>query len=173
METKPPTLTQLKDELKRLTDFYYVTNHPDVRAAIEKVRAENKPRVEELNKRIAALHSAKPAPKPRWPENTPANVLKACQDFWSGTEEYRSFRIHLWNDKAAWTSYPAGGYSTVGGWNPTPAHYSLISFSEREYGHNEKMKPKCVRTLGFERNSGKRVTTAMMQDALDELEKGS
>lgn len=173
MPQETPKLRELKSELLKLTEYFWLSRDKEVEAAVQKVRERNRPRVEELEKQIAAIREQRPAPKPRWPENTPANVLKACQDYWSGTAEYRSFRIHLWNDKAAWTSYPAGGYSDNGGFHPCPPCYSLISLTQTENRMSKSNRPKELKVLRFERNSGKRVTPKMMQDALDELEKGS
>jgi len=164
---KPKTLTDLKQELNGLTDYYRLTLHPDVQAVISRLRKENQPRVEELQRQIKDLQSQR-KPVLRWPENTPDIILKICQAYWGGTEEYRTFRIHLWNAKAAWTSYPAGGYSTVGGWNPTPSAYFCVSLTERD-GSSRLAKPKVLKQLGFERKSGKRVTPKMMQEFLDTL----
>jgi len=164
---KPKTLTQLKGELSNLTNYYSLANHPDVQAVIDRLRKENQPRVEELERQIAKLQSER-KPVLRWPENTPANVLKACQAYWNGTEEYNTFRIHLWNDKAAWTSYPSGGYSTVGGWHPVSPAYFCIDLTGR-INDMGRIRPKMLKELDFGRNSGKRVTPKMMQEFLDTL----
>jgi len=160
---KPKTLTELKHELDSLTSHYALTSHPDVLVVVERLRNKNAARVKELRAEIDKLQNER-KPVLRWPENTPGHILERCKAYWSGTTEYQSFRIHLWNDKAVWTSYPAGGYSTNGGWNPTPACYYCISLSEVE-----SSKPRQLKELGFERNSGKRVTPKMMQEFLDTL----
>ena len=159
------TLTQLKQELQKLTEHYYLCCDPRVRAAIEVVRKENEPRVAELKAKIESLRSER-KPVTRWPDNTPDAIKKVCEDYWSGTTEKHTYRIHLWNDKAVWTSYPAGGYTNNGGWNPTPACYYLV---EREGANRICGRPKELKSLGFKRNSGKRVTPKMMQDELDKL----
>ena len=76
---------------------------------------------------LKALIPKKREPKPRWPENTPKSVLDFCEKYWRGTTEMDSYRIHCWNDKAVWTSWPSGGYSTVGGWNPVSATFFMLS----------------------------------------------
>lgn len=122
-------LRSLKAELSSLE---WVEMDPKVRAAREAVRAERKPIVDALKKQIAELQAKRPEKKLRWPENTPANILSACERYWGGTTELATFRIHMWNDKAVWTSYPSGGYSDNGGWNPTPVNYDLISLTEKD-----------------------------------------
>ena len=62
-----------------------------------------------------------------------------------------------------------GGYSNNGGWNPTPASYSMVSLIEREPGMRVGGKPKELKELSFKRNSGQRVTPKMMQAELDKL----
>ena len=165
---KAKTLSDYKDELRRLTEHYYICCDPRVRAAIEVVRKENEPKVAELQRKIENLRLARKLVT-RWPDCTPDNVKKVCEDYWSGTTEKHTYRIHLWNDKAVWTSYPAGGYSTVGGFTPTPPAYELISRTELAYKNSSKKVAKKLKGLCFERNSGKRVTPAMMQAELDKL----
>ena len=157
-------LEELKAERNRLVDYTFITFDPRVRAAMMLVREENAPKVAEIDARIKSLRDAKPAPKPRFPVDAPQAVLDACDKFWRGTTEHATYRIHLWNNKAVWTSYPAGGYSNAGGWNPTPPSYRLISFSETQYG-----KPKQLLDITPERNSGQRVTPKIMQAELDKL----
>ena len=105
---KAKTLSDYKDELRRLAEHYYICCDPRVRAAIEVVCKENEPKVAELQRKIENLRIAR-KPVTRWPDFTPDNVKKVCEDYWSGTTEKHTYRIHLWNDKAVWTSYPAGG----------------------------------------------------------------
>jgi hypothetical protein len=135
----------------------------------KKIRAERQAEIDDIQSKIKQLRDKQPKKKTeRWPEHTPANVREACNKYWNGTTEHASYRIHQWNDKAVWTSYPSGGYSTNGGWNPTPACYFLISLRKEESGlHGDK--PKVLKTLFFERCSGKRVTPAMMKEELDKL----
>lgn len=152
-ESLKPTISQLKEELSQLTDFWRICQSPEVQEAIKAVRQKNAPRVAELQAQIKALRNAKPGPKPRWPENTPKPVLEACERFWSGIEEFRTFRIHLWNDKAVWTSYPSGGYSTVGGRQLTPPSYHLISLTQTEFKYGTQRPAELVE-LRFEHGSG-------------------
>ena len=163
MDKKSPTLSELNQKLKQLTDYTYITFTPKVQAAINEVRKENAPLVAELERQIKALQS-KRKPTTRWPDNVPENIMTICNDYWNGTVEYWKFRIHLWNDKAVWTSYPSGGYSTAGGWNPSPACYYMLSLTEKEYN-----KPKQLKELSFEHKSGQRVMKTMMQEELDKL----
>lgn len=126
------TLTQLKRERDTLLSYYNVTSDPRVQAQIEIVRNERAPKVAELDKQIEAARKAQPEKKPRWPENTPKEVLELCERYWRGTTEYASFRIHCWNDKLVCTSYPSGGYSDNGGWHPTPATFHFLHRFEKE-----------------------------------------
>jgi hypothetical protein len=151
------------------TIFKKINNDPRLVELKEKIRKEHDSELNKLYDKIKQLKENRPKKKPRWPENTPPHILTACSKYWNGTTEHAIFRIHLWNDKAVWTSYPAGGYSTNGGWNPTPAHYDLISLTEEGSGFGGRDKPKILKSLSFERCSGKRVTAAMMQEELDKL----
>jgi hypothetical protein len=100
---------------------------------------ERSPRIKELEKLIAEAREERPVKKPRWPAETPGKVIEACNEYWGGTEEYRTFRIHCWNDKLVCTSYPSGGYSDNGGWHPTSACFHFLNMTEKEYG-----KPKRI-----------------------------
>jgi hypothetical protein len=133
--SKPKTLSELKLDLELLKN---VRTAPEVLEAARKVMDKRKPKIEALEKQIEELRSKRPAKSPRWPANTPANVLKAAEDRWRGSTEFHTFRIHMWNSKAFWTSYPSGGYSNNGGWNPTPASFELISLTEKDLsmGHD-------------------------------------
>jgi hypothetical protein len=134
-----------------------------------KIRAERQAEIDDIKSKIKQLRDKQPKKKTeRWPENTPENVKVVCEKYWNGTTESSTYRIHQWNNKAVWTSYPSGGYSSNGGWNPTPSHYYLVSLNEEEYGLGRK-KGKVLKELSFERNSGKRVTPAMMKEELDKL----
>ena len=170
-KTKKKSPIQIATEnLERAVRLY--RDEPDVIAARQALsiaedaaRAKHKPEVDRCRLALSdAKDVAKTKKKPRIPENTPENVLSVCKKFWSGTTESWTYRIHAWNAVAVWTSYPAGGYTDNGGWNPTPACYYLLSLTETQFG-----KPKELQTLSFERNSGKRVTPAMMQAELDKL----
>jgi hypothetical protein len=126
---KPKKLRELKYELDVLNNL---NNAPEVIEAKKKVAEARKPQIEALEKQIEALRSKRPEKTPRWPKNTPENVLKAAEAKWKGTTEFSTYRIHLWNSKAFWTSWPSGGYSTNGGWVKAPACFKLVSLIETE-----------------------------------------
>ena len=165
---KPTTATDIKRRISELTDVYRFLNEPRVAALIQTICAERKPELDKLKAQLAELQSKRKVAK-RWPDDTPEAVMKVCQDYWIGTTEYQSFRIHMWNDKAVWTSYPSGGYSTVGGWSKTPRSYVLVSRTEREGAHRINGQPKRLKELCFAYNSGQRVTPTMMKEALAAL----
>lgn len=164
------TISIVKAELSALTDYFQLALHPKVKAAISEVRKENEPKIKDLKEELAKLKEKKSPKKPRWPESTPQEIIDTCTHYWSGTTSLADFRIHEWDENAIWTSYPAGGYSTNGGWNPSPACYTLISRTERG-GRLSPSKPRELAELSFERNSGKRVTPAMRLEKLKELSK--
>jgi hypothetical protein len=124
-------LIELRDELNALRNVNFA---PEVMAAKQKVLESRKDKIAEIERQMEALRGKRPAKAPRWPANTPENVLKAAEARWSGTTEYSAFRIHMWNSKAFWTSYPSGGYSNNGGWHPTPACFTLVSLTIKETG---------------------------------------
>lgn len=125
--SKPKTLSELKLELELLRS---VRTAPEVIEAARKVMEKRKPLIEALEKQIEAMRSKRPEKAPRIPANTPKNVLDAANEFWRGTTEFSTYRIHMWNSKAYWTSYPSGGYSTNGGWHFAPACFKLMSLTE-------------------------------------------
>lgn len=129
------TIRQVKKELARLTDWWYICQDKRVHSLVEQIKAENAPKIEVLNKELEQLENNKPKPKPRWPESTPPDVLKECEEYWKNTEEFRTFRIHCWNDNAICTSYPSGGYSDNGGWHPTSAMFYFLSRTEKMYSN--------------------------------------
>jgi len=133
------TIRELNDELRRLE---FVEFDSRVNAARALVRAERKPRIDEIKAELEKLRSKRSDKKPRWDENTPKHILDVCSKYWNGTTEFYSYRIHLWNDDFVWTSYPSGGYSNNGGWHPTPACFHLISLKSMERG-----KPTHVKSL--------------------------
>lgn len=118
-------IRDLRWRLQRLEKS--IDNDPGVIAAKKIAREKIQSQVDEIANKINDLLINKPAPKSRWPEDTPEQVIKECKQHWLGTTEYGVFRIHAWNDRAVWTSYPAGGYSDNGGWHRTPASFYLIS----------------------------------------------
>lgn len=114
-------------EIESLTSVLYLSNLPRVQKVIEEIRKENAPKVQELREELEGVESFKKEPKLRWPIDTPPELLETSRLYWKGTTEFDKFRIHCWNEKAYWTSYPSGGYSVVGGWVPTPASFILVS----------------------------------------------
>lgn len=134
------TIRQVESKIKSLFDWYSLASSERVMKLIDQIRKENRPEIELLEKELAELKANKPKPKPRWPENTPTDVLEFCQKYWSGSEESRTFRIHCWNDKAVWTSYPSGGYSDNGGFHPTPARFILLSRTEMGHRRAKELK---------------------------------
>ena len=128
------TITQVKKEIGKLINYNEIMFDKRVRNLINKIRKDNSAKVEKLRAELNELEANKPKPKPRWPENTPKDVLSECEKYWAGTTEFSVFRIHCWNNKIICTSYPSGGYSTNGGWNPSPATFYFIS---REIQHGQ------------------------------------
>lgn len=53
------TVVAVRRELARLTEFCYLIQHPNVRAAIDKVRRDNEPRAIELRAEIATIRRLK------------------------------------------------------------------------------------------------------------------
>jgi hypothetical protein len=139
-------------DLLRRVDF-----DPEVVAVKKKVLADRQPKIEALERQIKELQGKRPAKRPRWPETTPPHILEACEEYWKGTTEFYSFRIHLWNSKSVWTSYPSGGYSNNGGWNPTPVNYDLISLTERNF-----RRAKVLANI-TQRTSTKELSTIMLE----------
>lgn len=123
-------LNDLRSKLRNLRNPY---TDPEVLKLMEQVRERRRPEIERLEREIEELQKSRPGPKPRWPEDTPPEVLKLCEKYWAGTEEYKKFRIHCWNEHAVWTGYPGGGYSDNSGWRPTPAAFYLLSRHEIQY----------------------------------------
>jgi len=151
----------IKSEIDRLTNFIDIAQSPRVMALINQIRDENKEKVIVLREELKQVEANKKAPKPRWPVNTPKNILDLAVEEFKGTTEFHSFRIHCWNDKAFWVSWPSGGYSTTGGWHPTPATFTLISLIEKNRYHD---------TQGNHITSLQgRVSEKTMQDELDKL----
>lgn len=165
-KSKTRTVSDVKSELERLTNPIWIGQSPKVLAAVAEFRRENREKVESLTKELEALRGER-KPSKRWPDDTPEWVVTLCKLFWSGTTESHTFRIHEFNEKAIWTSYPVGGYSTVGGFTPTPPSYRMISRTETEqYGGK---RPKLLKDITPERNSGKRVTPAIRLAELAKL----
>lgn len=150
------TATSIRYRLRQIE--WKVQSDPRIAVLKKTIAAEYATEVASLNAALAELRAKRPAPKPRWPENTPANVLKVCEAYWSGTEEFHKFRIHLWNDKAVITSYPSGAFWNNGGRNAASACYFCISLTELDC-----RKPKVLKT------SDGRTPPAKMQEMLNPI----
>ena len=155
------TIRQVKDEISNLTDFYRLVNDKRVRELINTIRFENADKIKNLEAELSELNTNKSQPKPRWPENTPEDVLEECKQYWRGTTEFPIYRIHCWNDKIICTSYPSGGYSDNGGWNPTPATFYFISRTEKGF-----RGAKNIKTLEGRQSKKK------LQQELDRIKQG-
>jgi len=158
----PKKLLTLKWKLEAL--YREIDRDPKVLEAKKLAEQERLPQIKALEKQIATIKASRKPPKPRWPENTPQDVLNDCKEYWSGTVEDRSFRIHLWNDKAIWTGYPAGGYTNNGGWNKTSARFILISRTKKQYCLGKRQAISLADLDG-------RVSLKQMQQILDEKTK--
>jgi hypothetical protein len=159
-------IRDLKNKLNSLK--WSVDYAPEVLAARKLVLERRNKEINEIEDQIKKLKEKQPKKKTRFPENTPDNVLKACENYWQGTEEFWKFRIHVWNDKAVWTSWGAGGYSTNGGWVKVKPCYFLISLTEMQSdcGRNRNKK---LRTIDCDDRQDKKVTKKELQEILDEL----
>lgn len=158
-ESKKRTISVVKKEISELSDLIYLTYDPRVRKLIDSIRKENEPKVIKLREELEQLEEKKRPPKPRWPDNTPKDVISFCEKYWKGTTEYGKFRIHCWNSKAIWTSYPGGTWSDNGGQHYGQATFDLISRTEKEIGN----KAKVLMTLQG------RTNMEQMQERLEEL----
>jgi hypothetical protein len=141
MEVKLPTPSQeLKALRYQLANLYDPRTDPRYAELSKVVEAERRPAIAQLKAQIEAkvreLDAARKAKKPRWPANTPAEVVKAGEAFFAGTTQFTEFRIHMWDlaRRRAVVSYPSGGYSDNGGWHPTPCCYSLLDLDMRGTG---------------------------------------
>ena len=128
----PLTLSQridgLEGKIRRLSNVDQDDRIWDLKRTILKEREPIlKPLKEELAKLVAERAAKRRPPTPRWPENCPEKVVKACEKYWSGTTNCGNFRIHAWNDKHILTSYPGGSaYNRFNGAEYYSAGYSLI-----------------------------------------------
>lgn len=134
------SIKEIKYDLDKLTDRFWISMDQRVRDAIDLVKNENASKVAALEAELAAARRVIPVKKPRWPENTPEDVLEECKEYWRGSTEYHTFRIHCWNDAIVCTGYPNGGYSDNGGWHPTPARFYFLSRREIEYNHAKTLR---------------------------------
>lgn len=135
-------IREIQKEIDKLTGYWEITRDPRVQEVINKIIKENAPRVEALKKELEEVRNGKPKPKPRWPENTPENVLAVCEKYWRGTEEFSMYRIHCWNDKYVWTSYPARAWYCQGVRHQGKATFDMLSLTEFEFG-----RPKVIKML--------------------------
>lgn len=121
------TIKEIKDEIRKLKDRNWILfTDKRIIALLKQIEKENEPKVKSLEEELKSITPKKREPKPRWPENIPQPILDFCEKYWHGTTESYTFRIHCWNDKAVWTSWPSGGYSTQGGWNKVKATFFML-----------------------------------------------
>jgi len=156
-------IREIERELEslELNTTYSVFSNKRVNALLTILRKENFEKVVSLKKELEDLKCARiKTKKPRWPDNTPQHILDFCKEHWRGTEESASYRIHCWNDKWVWTSYPAGGYSIVGGWVKTQATFFLLSLTEMD---DYERRHKLLKMLEG------RASEKMMRDELAKL----
>jgi len=139
-QLKAEGLRSLRHRLNRLNDVRF---SDAVHKAILAERARRAPDIAKVQAAIDELEKCKRPVAPRFPADLPGSVLTACDRYWKGTEEFYKYRVHLWNARAVWTSYPSGGYSTNGGWIKSPACYHLLSLLEND-SHG---KPKVLKTV--------------------------
>jgi hypothetical protein len=163
--TKKISRREIGQAISRLTNYNYLAMDIRVFKLISAIRKENAPEVARLK---ALLGEKKVRAKaPRWPENTPQDVLDACALFWRGTTEFHSYRIHCWNDVAIWTSYPSGGYSDNGGYHRTPPCYSMI----HRVGATSDRRSATISSSDLCIGQKTRFTMKIMQQHLDEFAK--
>ncbi len=161
---------KLKDLKYKLESLERVDFAPEVIAAKRLVLEKRKPEIDRIKAEIEKLREKQPKKKARWPENIPNNVLKACENYWSGTEEFWKFRVHVWNDKAVWTSWGAGGYSTNGGYVKVSPCYFLIDLikTENACGKNRNI---VLKQIDVGDRQGKKVTEKELLEILEEKTK--
>jgi hypothetical protein len=155
------TVKAIRNRIRSL--LYDFRSDPRIQELEKQIRTERQPEIDRLELALAAAEK-QVKPKKRWPDDVPKEVMEHAEKYWRGTTSYSNFRIHHWNDKAIWTSYPSGGYSVVAGWTSTPPAYHLVSRVEF-FG----VRPKCLKILSFDIGSKKRVTSAMMVAELNQL----
>jgi len=132
--------TEIRSELKKLNDFSTLIFDPRVRKFISSIIEENQPRIKELEKELEVCLASKKASKPRFPEGVPEEVFSACEKYWKGCEEYHIYRIHCWNNKAVWTSYPTHAWYCQGARYQAKATFYLLDLTLWEMG-----SPKVLR----------------------------
>lgn len=126
------SISEAKRQLRALSDYQHIAaTDPRVRALVREIIDGNKPAIDSLEELIADLQGKKKAPR-RFPDGVPTRVMETCLRYWNGTVEFRSFRIHCWNDYAVWTSYPGGTWSDNMGVHRGTSHYYLIPLIEYE-----------------------------------------
>ena len=157
-EPKKRTISTVKKEISELSDWIPLSHDPRVVKLIRSIRNENESKIIKLQEELANLEKKKRPPKPRWPDGTPEDVISLCDKHWQGTTEYGKFRIHCWNSKAIWTSYPGGTWSDNGGQHYGAAGFDLISRTEKDMG-----KAKVLATWNG------RIGLKQMQEKLEEF----
>jgi hypothetical protein len=153
---------------RQLELLRYVSDAPEVVAAKEKVLEARKADIERVEAQIEELRAKRVKPKMRWPDSTPPEVIDECNAYWVGTTEYWTYRIHAWNEKAIWTSWPSGGYSTNGGWVKVKPCYFLICRAEKasDMGH---LRAKVLKTIDVKDRNGKKVTEKELTEIMEEV----
>lgn len=151
---------EIEKEINRLSGWYELATSPRVMDLIARIREENQTRVLELKAELEAVKAGRKV-KARWPENTPESILQFCKEYWSGSTEHNRFRIHCWNDRAVWTSYPAGVWSDNSGQHRGQAGFYLLSLTEKQYGQARAL----LRLSG-------RFSLKQLQTDLDRMEQG-
>lgn len=168
IKAKKRTIRDIEEEIKALVCHENLSFYHEVLVLINQLRNRNQPKVALLRKELAALHATKKHKKPRWPENTPEEVIRLCDDYWRGSSEAATYRIHCWNELAVWTSYPSGGFSDNGGSHPSPSRYFLLSRKTKESRYG-RQSAATLKEISYPHKSGLRVTPKRMQAELDEL----
>lgn len=159
----------LKDLKYKLESLERVDFAPEVLAAKKLVLEKRKPEIDKIKAEIEKLRGKKSPPKPRIPENCPDNIIKACENYWAGTEELAKYRIHVWNSMAVWTSWGSGGYSTNGGYvKVAPCYFliSLINFNNKN--HMGGKRAEVLHTIDVGDRNGKKVTEKELLQILHE-----
>lgn len=157
-------MTTITDLKRRIRALLYVDNDPRVVAARRLVKAERANELAEAEKLIAGLRDVGII-RSRWPADTPQHVLDRCDLRWRGSTEHTTYRIHCWNDKAVWTSYPGGKWWDNGGEHYGSPWYEMISLTLDSGPHS--IKPRVMIRLESDRRH--RVTRKIMLDHLAKL----
>ena len=151
-------IREIEKDIDKLSGYYELCNNQRVKYLIQKIKSENGPKLRELQAELEAVKGGRAKPTPRWPSDVPEAVFVICEDYWKGSEEHAVYRIHCWNDKAVWTSYPARAWYCQGVRNQGKASYYLLSLTEKNYS-----KPYIIKLLDG------RVSASSMKAELNKL----